>query len=405
MLQMQMRKDEQNTNEGNSRSWTGRHRSGDYETRGGRDSKCLGFTPAHTLAVPQTAAMSGQPAPTKRALRSNSTAKTVVNLGLNPEPKPARVTKARKGKTAAEAADTIAVQEGKKSRKNIVGKPAPPPSNPSPDDEDEENLLPNVNSRGHTPYDEGHGLFRSPTLQLGHSSASPAHSFQYSRLSTPVDLNKLKPHDDDDNDNNNDTESNFSDSEKERRAGAGRDAQEPDDDDPTCPPPWEIKPGPLSAAGVNKALAARQAYHNILWEVAREDRKKVSAVLKAIGETTKLGRKTNPWNAFQMQERSRNPQPKGKDDAKDPGAQAACVVDLMSWYSEATTVMLDDQKANDWGHAMLTKGGGQFFSGVYARFKDAIKRELSDILYILVGEQCPEDRDMAVVSFRQQAPS
>ncbi|KAJ7700450.1 hypothetical protein B0H17DRAFT_1195845 [Mycena rosella] len=472
----------------------------------------LGFTPAHTLAVPQTAAISGQPAPTKRALRSNSTAKTVVNLGLNPEPKPARVTKARKGKTAAEAADTTAVQEGKKSRKKVVGKaaqlpsnptplneqdvernkdkkltpkPAPPPSNPSPDDEDEEDLLPNVNSRGHTPYDEGHGLFRSPTPQLGHSSASPAHSFQYSRSSTPVDLNKLKPHDD------NDTESNFSDSEKERRKaehqhneiarqvpwegvyvseeeeeaeamkeyqqdtrGEGRrrrkrratddehgehnsdadqddadeqesddDAQEPDDDDPTCLPPWEIKPGPLSAAGVKKALAARQAYHNILREVAREDGKKVSAVLKAIGERTKLGRKTNPWNAFQMQERSRNPPPKGmskkeyhevvrtkyrelfahlsEDDAKDPGAQAACVADLMSWYSEATTVMLDDR-----GHAMLTKstvtvntrdieicgyaidpftdnaiiwGGGQFFSGVYARFKDAIKRELSDI--------------------------
>ncbi|KAJ7635443.1 hypothetical protein B0H17DRAFT_1217285 [Mycena rosella] len=447
--------------------------------------------------------MSGQPAPTKRALHSNSTAKTVVNLGLNPEPKPARVTKVRKGKTAAEAANTTAVQEGKKSRKNVVGKaaqlpsnptplneqdvernkdkkltpkPAPPPSNPSPDDEDEEDLLPSVNSRGHTSYDKGHGLFRSPTPQLGHSSASPAHSFQYSRSSTPADLNKLKPHDDDDNDNDNDTESNFSDSEKESEEeeeaeamkeyqqdtwGEGRhrrkrratddehgehdsdadqdnadeqepdddaqepdddaqepddDVQEPDDDDPTCPPLWEIKPGPLSAAGVNKALAARQAYHNILREVAREDGKKVSAVLKAIGEMTKLGWKTNPWNAFQMQERSCNPQPKGmskkeyhevmQDNAKDPGTRAACVADLMSWYSEATTVMLDDQKANDRAHAMLTKstvtantcnieicgyaidpftdnaiirGGGQFFSGVYVRFKDAIKRELSDI--------------------------
>ncbi|KAJ7619038.1 hypothetical protein B0H17DRAFT_1152191, partial [Mycena rosella] len=548
-----VRKDEQNTNEGNSRSWTGRRRSGDYETRGGRDSKdslpdardafliehlcsgldgpsCpikaskwpswiftdgpirLGFTPAHTLAVPQTAAMSGQPAPTKRALRSNSTTKTVVNLGLNPEPKPARVTKARKGKTAAEAADTTAVQEGKKSRKKVVGKavqlpsnptplneqdvernkdkkltpkPAPPPSNPSPDDEDEEDLLPNVNSRGHTPYDKGMAFSAAPRA-VGTFQRQP-HTL------VPV----LPPTtNDNNNNNNNNTESNFSDSEKERQKaehqhneiarqvpwegvyvseeeeeaeamkeyqqdarGEGRrrrkrrvtddehgehdsdadqddadepepddDAQEPDDDDPTCPPPWEIKPGPLSAAGVNKALAARQAYHNILREVARDDGKKVSAVLKAIGETTKLGRKTNPWNAFHMQEWSRNPQPKGmskkeyhevvrakyrelfahlsEDDAKDPGARAACVADLMFWYSEATTVMLDDQKANDRGHAMLTKstvtantrdieicgyaidpftdnaiiwGGGQFFSGVYARFKDAIKRELSDI--------------------------
>ncbi|KAJ7623986.1 hypothetical protein B0H17DRAFT_1219053 [Mycena rosella] len=410
--------------------------------------------------------MSGQPAPTKRALRSNSTAKTVVNLGLNPEPKPARVTKARKGKMAAEAADTTAVQEGRKSRKKVVGKavqlpsnptplneqdvernkdkkltpkPAPPPSNPSPDDEDEEDLLPNVNSRGHTPYDEGHGLFRSPTPQLGHSSASPAHSFQYSRSSTPVDLNKLKPHDDDDNDNDNDTESNFSDSEKERRKaehqhneiarqvpwegvyvseeeeeaeamkeyqqdtrGKGRrrrkrratddkhgehdsdtdqdgadeqepddDAQEPDDDDPTCPPPWEIKPGPLSAAGINKALAARQAYHNILQEVARDDGKKVSTVLKAIGETTKLGQKTNPWNAFQMQERSRNPQPKGMSKKE---------------YHEVSTVTANTCDIEICGYAIdpftdnaIIWGGGQFFSGVYARFKDAIKQELSDI--------------------------
>ncbi|KAJ7703704.1 hypothetical protein B0H17DRAFT_1194187 [Mycena rosella] len=414
--------------------------------------------------------MSGQPAPTKRALRSNSTTKTVVNLGLNPEPKPARVTKARKGKTAAEAAaavESYALNEQDVERnkdKKLTPKPAPPPSNPSPDDdEDEEDLLPNVNSRGHTPYDEGHGLFRSPTPQLGHSSASPAHSFHPRH---------------DDNDNDNDTESNFSDSEKERRKaehqhneitrqvpwegvyvseeeeeaeamkeyqqdmrGEGRrrqkrratddehgehdsdadqdnaDEQEPDDDDPTCPPPWEIKPGPLSAAGVNKALAARQAYHNILREVARDDGKKVSAVLEAIGETTKLGRKTNPWNTFQMQERSRNPQPKGmskkeyhevvrakyrelfahlsEDDAKDPGVRAACIADLMSWYSEAITVMLDDQKSTVTantrdieicGYAIdpftdnaIIWGGGQFFSGVYARFKDTIKRELSDI--------------------------
>ncbi|KAJ7681682.1 hypothetical protein B0H17DRAFT_1138281 [Mycena rosella] len=335
------------------------------------------------------------------------------------------------------------------------------------------------------------------------------------RLSTPIDLHKLsgaKP--DDDNDN---VESNFSDTEKERRraeeqhnhvasqlpwgklygnkeeeeeeeealieyeaeAGGkgrhrkrkardveqydGKDGNQKDDQDDadkrepgrptTCPPAWDIKPGPLSTAGVNKALAARQAYHNMLRAVAREEGKKVSTVLKAIGDTTSLTRKTNPWNAFQVQQRALFPQPKGmskkeycavvrakyselfadlsEDGVNDPGARAACIADLMTWYREATTVMLDDQKANDRGHAMLTKvvepfinmashswppssnyaltwlqstvtantrdieicgyaidsftdnaiiwGGGQIFKGVYTRFKDAIKRELSDI--------------------------
>ncbi|KAJ7695220.1 hypothetical protein B0H17DRAFT_1131684 [Mycena rosella] len=101
------------------------------------------------------------------------------------------------------------------------------------------------------------------------------------------------------------------------------DKQEPDDDDdPTCPPAWDIKPGPLS---MNKALMACQAYHNMLQEVVREEGKKVSTVIKAIGNTTSLAQ---PWNTFQMQQ----------------------------W------VLFPQAKAS-----------------VYIQFKDTIKQELSDI--------------------------
>ncbi|KAJ7642532.1 hypothetical protein B0H17DRAFT_1216393 [Mycena rosella] len=435
------------------------------------------------LAPPATPAMSVQPAPTKRALRSNSVTGKVANLGLNPEPKPVRKPLARKRKTPTEAADATAAQPpAAQDRKKKKPTPEPRPPTPPLDEEDPlADIPPHVDSRRHTPYD-GVRLSRPPRRALSvavpapapqSSSApprrawskppppSPTFSFQHSRSSTPIDLHKLggaKPDDDDD-----DMESNFSNTEKERRraeeqhnheeeealieyeaetGGKGRhgkrkardveqydsqdgdqnddqddaDEREPDDDDddPTCPPAWDIKPGPLSAAGVNKALAVRQAYHDMLRAVAREEGKKVSTVLKAIGDTTSLTRKTNPWNAFQVQQRALFPQPKGmskkehrtivrakyselfadlsEDDANDPGARAAC----------ATTVMLDDQKANDRGHAMLTKvstvtantcdieicgyaidpftdnatiwGGGQFFKGVYTRFKDAIKR-------------------------------
>ncbi|KAJ7067706.1 hypothetical protein B0H15DRAFT_958196 [Mycena belliarum] len=151
--------------------------------------------------------------------------------------------------------------------------------------------------------------------------------------------------------------------------------QEEEDEDPTDAPAWELRPGPLPDADLEEAAAARRLFHQTIEKVARRSGKRVSAVLKAIGETPGLTRKTNAWNAFQAKYRLDHPHVEGtdaddykrdraaayqelfadltEDEKKDPKKRAECVEELMQWYQESSLIMLDGRKANDRGHALM----------------------------------------------------
>ncbi|KAJ7710778.1 hypothetical protein B0H17DRAFT_1190467 [Mycena rosella] len=188
---------------------------------------------------------------------------------------------------------------------------------------------------------------------------------------------------------------------------------------------------------MKKALAARQAYQEIIRQVACDDGKKVSGVLKAIDDSTATTRKTSAWNAFQTKCRAEyNKKEMGltnkeyrtfvsdkykelfsglsEDDAGDPAARAQCTEAVMAWYREKTSMILDKKKGNHGGHTMLTKvaepfinmstvtanaydikvcgfaidtfsdnaiiwGGGGVFQAVYNTFEGQIKTKLNNV--------------------------
>lgn len=84
-----------------------------------------------------------------------------------------------------------------------------------------------------------------------------------------------------------------------------------DDDDPAAlPTPWDVTPGPLSAAQLKEATEARSIYHAAMEDVARRAGKKVSTVYKAVGDSPKGPRNANGWNAYQSMYRAQHPRAK-----------------------------------------------------------------------------------------------
>jgi hypothetical protein len=98
--------------------------------------------------------------------------------------------------------------------------------------------------------------------------------------------------------------------------GDGADADDADDDD-DCEEEEEVAldydlvPGPLSQQDKEDAVKARAAYQAEIQAIARRGGKKVSAVLKAIGDLPVSVRDSNPWNAHQVRYCAENPKPSG----------------------------------------------------------------------------------------------
>ncbi|KAF8203432.1 hypothetical protein K438DRAFT_1964917 [Mycena galopus ATCC 62051] len=84
-----------------------------------------------------------------------------------------------------------------------------------------------------------------------------------------------------------------------------------DEDDPAAlPTPWDVTPGPLSAAQLKEATEARSIYHAAMEDVARRAGKKVSTVYKAVGDSPKGPRDANGWNTYQSMYRAQHPRAK-----------------------------------------------------------------------------------------------
>jgi hypothetical protein len=98
--------------------------------------------------------------------------------------------------------------------------------------------------------------------------------------------------------------------------GEGDGADGDDDDDDNCEEEevaldYDLVPGPLSQQDKEDAVKARAAYQAEIQAISRRGVKKVSAVLKAIGDLPVSVRDSNPWNAHQVRYRAENPKPSG----------------------------------------------------------------------------------------------
>jgi hypothetical protein len=96
--------------------------------------------------------------------------------------------------------------------------------------------------------------------------------------------------------------------------GEGDGANADDDDDyeeEEVALDYDLVPGPLSQQDKEDAVKARAAYQAEIQAIARRGGKKVSAVLKAIGDLPVSVRDSNPWNAHQVRYRAENPKPSG----------------------------------------------------------------------------------------------
>ncbi|KAJ7337632.1 hypothetical protein DFH08DRAFT_1014903 [Mycena albidolilacea] len=163
--------------------------------------------------------------------------------------------------------------------------------------------------------------------------------------------------------------------------GEGDGANADDDDD--CEEEEEVAldydlvPGPLSQQDKEDAVKPRAAYQAEIQAIARRGGKKVSAVLKAIGDLPVSVRDSNPWNAHQVRYRAENPKPSGmrqadyraackaaylelfahlsEDEMNDPGLRADATEELMVWYRATRAVAIDNRKTSGRGMAMLRK--------------------------------------------------
>ncbi|KAF8130073.1 hypothetical protein K438DRAFT_1788825 [Mycena galopus ATCC 62051] len=279
----------------------------------------------------------------------------------------------------------------------------------------------NDNSR---PYWASHDLRlqerarANPALGVAIARANPASSSLHANSSAsatcPLDLN---PRFDDDDDG---SEDNYSDSEEvqtERRrlqqekaeaakraledpeleldGGAQPEGDDDDDDDEEEDEVvgYDLIPGPLAQADKDAALVARKTYQTEIREIAQRAGKKVSAVLKAIGDLPVSVRDTNPWNAHQAKYRIEHPKPRDSkcdlhfdsitadvdrseqrqlcsrekggilralrapvgEELTDPLVRADATAELMTWYRKRQKLAVDKRKAAGHGMALLRK--------------------------------------------------
>ncbi|KAF8169724.1 hypothetical protein K438DRAFT_1774104 [Mycena galopus ATCC 62051] len=235
-------------------------------------------------------------------------------------------------------------------------------------------------------------------IARANAASSSLHANSSASATRPLDLN---PRFDDDDDG---SEDNYSDSEEvqtERRrlqqekaeaakraledpeleldGGAQPEGDDDDDDDEEEDEVvgYDLIPGPLAQADKDAALVARKTYQTEIREIAQRAGKKVSAVLKAIGDLPVSVRDTNPWNAHQAKYRIEHPKPRDMSNADyaaakraayyelfehlsgeeltDPLVRADATAELMTWYRERQKLAVDKRKAAGHGMALLRK--------------------------------------------------
>ncbi|KAF8157735.1 hypothetical protein K438DRAFT_1986350 [Mycena galopus ATCC 62051] len=139
---------------------------------------------------------------------------------------------------------------------------------------------------------------------------------------------------------------------------------------------YNLIPGPLAQADKDAALVARKTYQTEICEIAQRAGKKVSAVLKAIGDLLVSVRDTNPWNAHQAKYRIEYPKPRhsncdlhfdsitaddelfkhlSAEELTDPLVKAHATAELMTWYCKQQKLAVDKRKAVGHGMALLRK--------------------------------------------------
>ncbi|KAJ7878481.1 hypothetical protein B0H14DRAFT_2711211 [Mycena olivaceomarginata] len=104
---------------------------------------------------------------------------------------------------------------------------------------------------------------------------------------------------------------------------------------------YDLVPGPLSQQDKEDAVKARAAYQVEIQAIARRGGKKVSAILKAIGDLPVSVCDSNPWNAHQVRYCAENPKPSGmsKEDYR-----AACKAAYLELFAHLLFVGGGDER-------------------------------------------------------------
>ncbi|KAF8185380.1 hypothetical protein K438DRAFT_1974080 [Mycena galopus ATCC 62051] len=223
-------------------------------------------------------------------------------------------------------------------------------------------------------------------IARANAASSSLHANSSTSATRPLDLN---PRFDDDNDGSEDNYSDSKEVQTERRRlqqekaeaakGALEDPElqldggaqpEGDDDDDDDEEEDEV-------ADKDTALVARKTYQTEIREITQHTGKKVSAVLKAIGDLPVSVHDTNPWNAHQAKYRIEHPKPRDMsntdyaaakraayyelfehlsgEELTDPLVWADATTELMTWYRERQKLAVDKRKAAGHSMALLRK--------------------------------------------------